>query len=71
MEHADDSSGEGPSECSQDTITVCPKTPRSILIAGDIDVCIPERECEDWDKEHRCENPVTPIADYCPEIING
>jgi hypothetical protein len=27
---------------------VCPKTPRSILIGGDIEVCIDPQACEDW-----------------------
>ncbi|HEY7161878.1 MAG TPA: hypothetical protein VH815_11500, partial [Acidobacteriota bacterium] len=56
---------------------VCPKTPRSILIAGDIDVCIPGNECEQWQtcKNDQglpidcCPNPKIPIADYCPGII--
>ena len=29
---------------------ICPKTPRSILVAGDIDICIPEDQCEKWEK---------------------
>jgi len=56
---------------------VCPKTPRSILIAGDIDVCIPGNECEQWQtcKNDQglpidcCPNPKIPIADHCPDII--
>lgn len=57
------------------TDKVCPKTPRSILIAGDIDICIPERKCEAWQTDqqgqpvNRCMNPKIPIADYCPDII--
>lgn len=35
---------------------VCPKTPRSILVAGEIDVCIPEEDC----KEHE-----TPEGEAC------
>lgn len=58
---------------------VCPKTPRSILIAGDIDICIPGNECEEWQtcKSDQglpvdcCKNPKVPIADYCPGIIVG
>jgi hypothetical protein len=61
------------------TVEVCPKTPRSILIAGDIDVCIPGNECEKWQKcldpQGReikcCENEKIPVADYCPEVIIG
>jgi hypothetical protein len=52
---------------------ICPKTPRSILIAGDIDVCIPDPDCEEWGKcrdgqereKDCCENKKIPIADYC------
>ena len=57
------------------TDKVCPKTPRSILIAGDIDICIPEKKCEAWQTDqqgkpvNRCMNPKIPIADYCPDII--
>jgi hypothetical protein len=58
---------------------VCPKTPRSILIAGDIDICIASNDCEEWqlcrDQQGRpvdcCKNPKVPIADYCPDIIVG
>ena len=56
---------------------VCPKTPRSILVGGDIDVSIPVNECEEWgicrDEQQRefdcCTNKKIPVADYCPEII--
>jgi hypothetical protein len=53
---------------------VCPDTPRSILIAGDIEVCIIPPECEEWGDYYTCseENPVQPcntkpeqISDYC------
>ena len=61
------------------TDKVCPKTPRSILIAGEIDICIPGNECEEWQKCKNqqgqpvdcCKNPKIPIADYCPDIIVG
>lgn len=71
MEHAEDALNTGPSEESKEAIFVCPKTPRSILIAGEIDVCIPVQACEAWNTKDRCDNPVTPVADYCPEIIIG
>ena len=59
------------------TDKVCPKTPRSILIAGEIDICIPGNECEEWQTCTNqqgqpidcCKNPKIPIADYCPDII--
>jgi hypothetical protein len=32
-----------------DVNEICPLTPRSILIGGNIDVCIPPQDdCEDW-----------------------
>ena len=53
---------------------VCPDTPRSILIAGDIEVCIDQMDCESWGKYYACDdkNPLLPcdtklekISDYC------
>lgn len=53
---------------------VCPKTPRSILIAGKMDICIQQDDCEKWDPcdnapegEQRrcCEQPPYPVNDYC------
>lgn len=49
MWHEADTSG------SRQLIEVCPVTARSILIAGDIDVCIPLRDCPEWDEENPCE----------------
>jgi hypothetical protein len=53
---------------------VCPVTPRSILIAGDIDVCIRQQDCETWNKcyEHDrevdcCDHESIAVADYCKE----
>ena len=56
---------------------LCPDTPRSILIAGDIEVCINPPDCDDWkicydDKQNKidcCETPIIPVADYCPDKI--
>ena len=56
---------------------VCPKTPRSILIAGDIDVCIAGNDCEEWQKCHNeqgqevdcCDNKKIPVADYCKDDV--
>lgn len=64
-------------DTEENTDKVCPKTPRSILIAGDIDICIPGQECEAWqqckDEQGRettcCKNEKIPVADYCPKII--
>ena len=44
--------------------SVCPSTTRSILIAGDIDLCITQTDCERWGGEP-CENPAVPVVDYC------
>jgi hypothetical protein len=52
---------------------VCPDSPRSILIAGDIEVCIIPPDCEDWGIYSACnETTVKPcdtkteqITDYC------
>lgn len=58
----------------KDTQEVCPKTPRSILIAGKMDICIQQDDCEKWDPcnnapegEQRkcCEQPPYPLTDYC------
>lgn len=56
---------------------VCPKTPRSILIAGDIDVCIPGMDCEEWGRcfdvqgqeVNCCDNKKIPVADYCKDDV--
>lgn len=55
---------------------LCPKTPRSILIAGDIDICIQQQDCEQWDTCTNpngqqipcCENDAIPVKDYCKPI---
>jgi hypothetical protein len=56
------------------TLKVCPLTPRTILIAGDIDVCINQQDCETWYKcyEHNrevecCDHKPIAVADYCKE----
>lgn len=55
---------------------VCPVTPRSIVIAGDIDICIQQQDCESWDKcyEHNrevdcCDHETITVADYCEEPV--
>ena len=44
---------------------VCPLSPRSILVAGNIDVIIDDPACEQW-----CANPVGVAACDGPELIN-
>jgi hypothetical protein len=51
-------------------VHICPKTPRSILIAGDIDVCIEPQGCEDWDKNKKCIQEKILINDYCNPPVN-
>ena len=54
-------------------VRICPDTPRSILIAGDIDVCIEEPGCEKWNQYEKCPDEIItncnikpePIVDYC------
>src|SRR5690606_38907009 len=50
---------------------VCPATPRSILIAGDIEVCIKQNDCEDWDVAQACKHERILVMDYCKQIIPG
>lgn len=77
MRHDED---DWPDKAKEDQLIkpVCPKTPRSILIGGDIDVCIPERDCETWgecfegenDERARvkcCDHEKIPIAEYCKD----
>jgi len=46
---------------------ICPATPRSILIACDIDVCIQLIECEEWGKaDPPCNNTIL-VNNYCKE----
>jgi hypothetical protein len=33
---------------------ICPQTPRSILLAGDIEICIDRRKPEQWCDEEPC-----------------
>jgi hypothetical protein len=49
---------------------VCPDTPRSILIAGDIEVCIIPPECEDWGDYATCDGMLVPPCDIIPEQIS-
>jgi hypothetical protein len=68
MKHVMDSSG---IEMVGNQNEVCPKTPRSILVAGEIDVCIGLDNCGKWDESVKCLNQPEKIIDYCkPVIIN-
>jgi hypothetical protein len=52
---------------------IVPITPRSILIAGTIDVCIDPADCESWcfckDQSGKpcCDHEIIPVMDYCDE----
>lgn len=56
---------------------VCPDTPRSILIAGNIEVCINKPGCDEWklcydenqNKIDCCKTEIVPIANYCNDKI--
>lgn len=49
---------------------IYPLTPRSVLIGGDIDVCIQQQDCEQWGNEKEyppCTNRAIPIENYCTD----
>jgi hypothetical protein len=58
-----------------DLFEICPRTPRSILIGGEIEICISAKDCEKWeyctdDNEQLidcCETEIIPVTDYCIE----
>ncbi|HEV8084462.1 MAG TPA: hypothetical protein VGP55_14745 [Chitinophagaceae bacterium] len=57
---------------------ICPDTPRSIMIAGDIEIYIDQPDCEDWkicrdpnqNKIDCCTTPLIPVVDYCIDKNN-
>ncbi|HXS56364.1 MAG TPA: hypothetical protein VN726_09580 [Hanamia sp.] len=56
-----------------DNAKICPDTPRSILIAGNIEVCINQPRCDEWmmcydnnqNKTDCCTTELIPVANYC------
>lgn len=73
MSHEEDGTGIPVKELQE----VCPKTPRSILIAGKMDICIQQDDCEKWDpcdnapegdQRRCCEQPPYPVNDYCKPV---
>jgi hypothetical protein len=61
---------------SGDANEVVPITPRSILVAGNIDVCIDQQDCEQWceckDATGQgtgscCDHTAIPVTDYCKD----
>jgi len=67
MGHEFEKDTNGDSILLANRLEICPKTPRSILIAGDIDICILQKDCDDWNKKNICGNIAEPIVDYCNE----
>ncbi len=61
MRHEDDETNAAPIDQAE----VCPVTPRSILIAGDIDVCIQQQDCETWHPQLACANQPMMINTIC------
>ncbi|WP_161887920.1 baseplate J/gp47 family protein [Pontibacter russatus] len=58
--------GKSAAECVAPLLQpVCPRTPRSILIAGDIDVCIQQKDCDEWQQREPCDHTKVLLADYC------
>lgn len=49
-------------------LELAPQTARSILIAGDIDVCIKQADCQDSDKDPCNHNPIQ-LVNYCDENL--
>lgn len=64
MGHEYDRDITGQPDISPDRIEVCPKTPRSILVAGEIDICIKQNDCDKWG-EGDCGNREIEMVDYC------
>ena len=62
-------------EVIDDQPRVCPLTPRSILIAGSLDVCVTSQDCETWEKCYDanqqevdcCGHPKIALVDDCYE----
>ena len=51
---------------------VCPLTPRSILVGGNIDVCIAEDECEKWqDGRDDCSRVFDVTTVLCSKVDPG
>jgi hypothetical protein len=76
MIHADDDQHDIKSVYGQ-AQEIIPITPRSILIAGTIDVCIEQQDCEQWcfckdasgqQNIHFCDHTKIPVMDYCNQM---
>jgi hypothetical protein len=68
MQHEDDEVNLKPKE----QYSICPITPRSILIAGKIDICIVQQDCEKWNENVKpCKNQPMPLHNFIELKING
>ncbi len=68
MEHEDDEVNKKPIE----QYSICPISPRSILIAGKIDICIVQQDCEKWNENTEpCENGPILFNNISEQKING
>ena len=68
MQHEDDEVNNKPIE----QYSICPITPRSILIAGKIDICIVQQDCEKWNEIAKpCENGPILFNNIPEQKING
>ncbi|MFT3947204.1 MAG: hypothetical protein QM763_09550 [Agriterribacter sp.] len=59
------------SETPENKPKQCPLTPRSILVAGEIEVCIDDPDCEHWLEDENkkvlkpCDIKLIPVSNYC------
>lgn len=78
MVHADTAGtdiSEMTEEQQQKLLPIVPITPRSILVAGNIDVCIDQKDCEQWCECKTatgqtipcCDHEAVPVTDYCKD----
>jgi hypothetical protein len=47
---------------------ICPKTPRSILIAGNVEVCIEKQACGNWEMDEKCDHQKIKLINYCEQV---
>ena len=52
-----------------ENVRICPDTPRSILVAGDVAVQIDDRECEAWKPYEKCNGETIDTCGNKPEAV--
>ncbi|HYF32560.1 MAG TPA: hypothetical protein VD993_15655 [Chitinophagaceae bacterium] len=52
-----------------EVVQVCPLTPRSILVGGFIDVCIPDEDCESWNDDVTQCSKEFEVVDLCKPVV--